>query len=325
MTMAHRRREGARALAHESENASSLARTGQAATVSIVGAGRMGTALGLALSRCGYEVEAIVARKSSSARSSARLFDKPPRALSSKELDTLPHSDIIFITTPDDRIRETAERIAASLARASSGRTALHTSGALSSEELTSLRGAGFSTGSMHPLLAVSDARTGAENLPQAFFCIEGERHALRAARAMVRRLGARSFSIKTARKALYHAAAVTASGHLVALFDLASEMLSRCGLDEGEARSILMPLVRSTLHNLSEHEPARALTGTFARADVETVRRHLRAIREFKLADALTAYTLLGQRSLRLAKERGADEKLLEEIAAALSEASKD
>jgi predicted short-subunit dehydrogenase-like oxidoreductase (DUF2520 family) len=140
-----------------------------------------------------------------------------------------------------------------------------------------------------------------------------------------VRRLGARSFSIKTADKALYHAAAVTASGHMIALFDIASEMLARCGLDAKDARAILMPLVRSTLYNLTEHEPARALTGTFARADVETVRRHLRAIRNQKMPDALEAYTLLGRRSLRLAREGGADSVLLKEIAESLFEASED
>jgi predicted short-subunit dehydrogenase-like oxidoreductase (DUF2520 family) len=323
LTMASGRRER-RERAPESGNSSSPASGQQIATVSIIGAGRMGTALALALSRCGYDVEAMVARRKSHARRASGLLSKPPLALSSDELERLPPSNILFITTPDDRIGETAARIASlTTHESSSKRTALHTSGALSSDELKSLRGVGYRTGSMHPLLAVSDARAGAESLSRAFFCIEGERGALVTARAVVRHLGARSFSIKTAQKALYHAAAVTASGHMVALFDVASEMLARCGLDDREARAILMPLVRSTLHNLSEHEPARALTGTFARADVETVRRHLRAIDREKLRDALSAYTLLGRRSLRLAREGGADERLLEEIAKALAEAS--
>jgi predicted short-subunit dehydrogenase-like oxidoreductase (DUF2520 family) len=121
--------------------------------------------------------------------------------------------------------------------------------------------------------------------------------------------------------KALYHAAAVTASGHVVALFDIATEMLTRCGLGEREARAILMPLVESTLVNLKEQEPASALTGTFARADVETVRRHLDAIHKETMKDALAAYTLLGKRSLKLAKQRGADAASLEAILKLLNE----
>jgi predicted short-subunit dehydrogenase-like oxidoreductase (DUF2520 family) len=290
-------------------------------TISIVGAGRLGTALGLALSGCGYQVEAVVARSLSHARRAAQLIGTHPLALSTAELYKLPPSDLLFITTPDDMIYETARRIADRISERAQGRMALHTSGALSSEELQSLRDAGFSTGSMHPLVAVSDARAGAESLRRAFFCIEGERSAASAATRIVRDLGAHSFSITTEGKALYHAAAVTASGHMVALFDIASEMLSRCGLKERDARSILLPLVESTLDNLKD-EPARALTGTFARADVETVRRHLKAIGLEGMSDARAAYTLLGKRSLGLAKKRGADAESLKAILKLLNDA---
>lgn len=275
----------------------------------------MGTALGLALSHCGYHIEAMVALRKSHARRAAQLIQTAPLALSAAELDKLPASDILFITTPDDSVHETASRIAAEIKETGRGGTALHMSGALSSEELHSLRNAGFSIGSMHPLVSVTQARAGEESLRRAFFCIEGERVAVSAARRIVRDLGARSFHINTKEKALYHAAAVTASGHMVALFDVATEMLARCGLKEREARAVLMPLVRSTLDNLSEHEPAEALTGTFARADVATVRRHLEAISKEALPDALAAYRLLGKRSLLLAKKRGANAEALEAI----------
>lgn len=289
-------------------------------TVSIVGAGRLGTALGLALEACGYRVEAVVTKRKSHARASARLFSTEPLALSSSELERLPSSDLIFISTPDDRIHETAARIASRI-KESSHRTALHTSGALSSNELKSLRDVGLSTGSMHPLVAVSDSRSGAESLRRAFFCIEGERRALSVARRIVRDLGAHAFSIKTKEKALYHAAAVTASGHMVALFDIAAEMLVRCGLKASEARAILMPLVWSTVDNLSEQEPSRALTGTFARADLATVQRHLEAIGKENLSDALAVYVLLGERSLRLAAQNGMDRAALKRIAMLLSQ----
>ena len=298
-------------------------------TVSIVGAGRMGTALALALSRCGYTIEALVTERKSHAVGAARLFPLRPLALSSTEIERLPPSDLLFITTPDDLINEAALRIAAGTKeRAAARRTALHMSGALSSEELGSLRERGFHTGSMHPLIAISGAHAGAERLPGAFFCIEGEPKAVAAARRVVRRLGARSFSIGTGEKALYHAAAVMASGHVVALFDIAIEMLARCGLGKREARTILMPLLQSTLDNLSEREPALALTGTFARADARTVRRHLNAILVEGMRDALEAYRLLGRRSLRLAEKAVAKKALaksdaFEAILKAMAEAA--
>lgn len=289
-------------------------------TVSIVGAGRLGAALGLALERCGYAIEALVTARKSHARRAANLFSTKPLALSSTELDSLPASSILIISTPDDKIQETGARIASQIKATGSSRTALHTSGALSSHELMSLREVGFHIGSMHPLVAVSEPVAGTESLSRAFFCIEGEREAVRKARRIVRDLGARSFSINTKEKTLYHAAAVMASGHMVALFDIATEMLTRCGLSAKEASTLLLPLVRSTLDNLSEQKAAHALTGTFARADLTTVRRHLYAIQHSDVQYALAVYTLLGRRSLELAKKRGVNEELLEELARALS-----
>jgi len=301
------------------------------ATISIIGAGRMGTALALALAARGYRIDAVVARRKAHARACAELIATQPLILTSAQLDQLPSSDILFITTPDDAIESVASQLAAmmkSRARKMKGekvrrkRTALHASGALSSDILRSLRGAGFVTGSMHPLISVSDPVHGAESLRSAFFCIEGESAAQSVARSLVDALGAESFSINTKDKALYHAAAVMTSGHMTALFDIATEMLTHCGLTESNARAVLLPLLRSTLENLYTSDPAHALTGTFARADTSTVRRHLAAIDSSAMRDAFAAYTLLGLRSLQLAKRAGASSDALKEIALILTEA---
>ena len=292
-------------------------------SISIIGAGRLGTALAVALAARGYSIEAVVARRLRHARRAAALIASQPRAFTSAQLGLLPSSDLLFITTPDDAIAETAARLlAASTQTIKRGRAvALHTSGALSSNVLSCLRDAGFHVGSLHPLVSVSDAVSGAESLRKAFYCVEGERAAMRVARILVRDLGGQSFSISAHHKALYHAAAVMASGHMVALFDIAIEMLMRCGLNRARARAVLMPLLQSTLENLSAHEPARALTGTFARADVATVRRHLQALHRQNSPESLAVYRLLGQRSLRLAEMNGADAAALKEIALALKE----
>lgn len=293
-------------------------------TVSIIGAGRLGTALARALSSRGYRVEALVARSLAHARKAARLANLThARMLTNAQLDQVPFSDIIFITTPDDLIAVTAARLAASLKaeRRKRPATVLHASGALSSGVLGALRDAGLRTGSMHPLVSISEPVSGAESLRAAFYCVEGERAAVASARAIVRDLGGQSFSLAARDKALYHAAAVMASGHMVALFDLAREMLLRCGLTRKRARAVLLPLMQSTLDNLSQSEPARALTGTFARADAATVRSHLSALDKPELRRALAAYILLGQRSLQIAQEGGADAVALEEIARTLDE----
>jgi predicted short-subunit dehydrogenase-like oxidoreductase (DUF2520 family) len=300
--------------------------------ITIIGAGRLGTALALALSERGYTIAAVMARTLAHARRAARITAKGTHnpassektlALSASDLDSLPRTDLLFITTPDDHLASVAARLAASLRKrggaAHARATALHCSGALSSEVLSTLRAAGLRVGSMHPLVSISDPAQGAESLRGAFYCIEGEPAAKRAARAVVRDLEGESFSVNRRDKALYHAAAVMASGHTVALFDIAAEMLTRCGLSPRRARAVLLPLVRSTLENLSRRDPARALTGTFARADAATATRHLDALRGLKARDALAIYKLLGRRSLALAEKAGADSEALKQIRRAL------
>jgi predicted short-subunit dehydrogenase-like oxidoreductase (DUF2520 family) len=77
--------------------------------------------------------------------------------------------------------------------------------------------------------------------------------------------------------------------------------MLSECGITRTTARNILLPLIASTVRNLETKDPAQALTGTFSRGDLETVKRHLAALK--RKPDALELYRLLGKRSLKLTK----------------------
>lgn len=296
-------------------------RSTHATTVSIVGAGRLGTALARALSACGYEIEALVARRAAHARRAVRLSGTQAHALTLKQLARLPASRLVIITTPDDAIAGAAARLAALFPAQQRGRVALHASGALSSEVLNDLKRAGFATGSLHPLVSVSDPSHGAQSLRAAFYCIEGDRAATNLARRIVRDLGAQSFSVKAGDKALYHAAAVMASGHMTALFDIAAEMLALCGLADEQARNVLLPLVRSTVENLRTSAPAQALTGTFARADLSTMRRHLAAIGTRADHEALAAYVLLAQRSLQLAAANGVHRNSLKAMARVLEE----
>jgi predicted short-subunit dehydrogenase-like oxidoreductase (DUF2520 family) len=323
-TTARRNRAAAKKPSREKKPASRPSKM----TVSIIGAGRLGAALALALAARGYVIESIVARRKSNARRVARLINSlTTRPLSAAELDLVPASELIFITTPDDLITATAAQLARFLTGAG-GQTALHMSGALSSTALQPLREVGFTIASLHPLVAITDPVSGAANLQRAFYCIEGERPGAARASEIVRSLGAQSFSIKTQEKALYHAAAVTASGQMIALFDIAAEMLAACGLTPEKARVILLPLVLSAVDNLAKREPSGALTGTFARADVSVVRQHLAALRrlnDHQRRDALDVYILLGMRSLRLAQKNGAPVAALREIARLLKEAKAD
>lgn len=179
----------------------------------------------------------------------------------------------------------------------------MHTSGALGANVLNPLKREGFAVGSIHPLISISNPETGANWLARAYYSLEGDSTAVMAGRRLVRELGGKSFQIKPEMKALYHAAALMASPNLTALFDIALEMLSRCGISTTRARQVLLPLVESTLANLVRQDPRSALTGTFKRGDLATAIKHINSIKGEKLIEALQAYVVLGNRSLALAK----------------------
>ena len=268
-------------------------------TVSLIGLGRLGQALAMALDSAGYPLQALVGRS-----------DKD----GVDDFARLPPSQLFLITTSDDAIAEVAARLAVAK-KGRAKQTVLHTSGALSSAALLPLAEAGWHTGSLHPLVSVSEPRAGAKALRGAFYCVEGDRTALSVARSLVKSLHGRSFSIKTESKALYHAAAVMASPHLVALFDLATELLVTSGVDKRTAREILLPLVASTVKNLAAFNAEQALTGTFARGDVTTVKRHLEALSAPELGTAREIYKLLALHSVQLAAQNGVDPQLLKQI----------
>jgi predicted short-subunit dehydrogenase-like oxidoreductase (DUF2520 family) len=301
-------------------------------SVSIIGPGRLGRAFCIALSDSGYAIKTLVARRAVLAEEAAALFssdDARIEALGVNQLARMTPTQLILITTPDDAVEGTAQKLAAADLGTSRGRIVLHTSGALSSAALAPLAEVGFHTGSLHPLVSVSEPRAGAKALHGAFYCVEGDRVATKMARRIVTDLDGKSFSIHPENKALYHAAALTAAGHLTALVDLAMEMLISCGLSQPAAQRVLMPLVESAVANLKGSPPENALTGTFARGDLATVKRHLAALSPKKTtdgkrtagkdSDALEIYKLLGLRSLQLAVKNGLKPQLSKKIKALL------
>jgi len=278
--------------------------------VSIIGTGRLGTTLALALASQRYPVRSVVARRIRNARKAAALLDDRVEAYAANQIGLLPHSDLFLITVPDDQIAKVASQLGG---RNYNPRpTVLHTSGALSSDVLSPLRAKGWNTGSVHPLISVSEPNASIEG---AFWSVEGDARAVRLGKTLVRDLGGTSFSIRTADKPLYHAAAVMTSGHVTALFDVALEMLVECGLTRETARRILQPLLVSTVQNLETKDPAGALTGTFSRGDVETVKRHLAALKDHDLNAALKLYRLLGERSLELTKKNPQITQILKSV----------
>jgi len=282
--------------------------------ISILGAGKVGTTLGRLAYLAGYEIGDVVCRSRASARKATRFIGAGyPQAAARA---TLSRSDLILISTPDDRIPDAvriilrgAELPAGPVKRRTAGRivapsglapAVIHTSGALSSSVLEPLRSHGTSIGSCHPLQTFQSPAGTVSLIGRSYFCIEGDDRAKLAAGKLVRDVGGRCFEIRTQMKPLYHAAAVLASGGLISLLSISLEALAMCGLEERDARRVLSPLIQGTVANLEKSGPARALTGPVPRRDTGTIERNMRALSGIN-QNWLAIYELLTERCFEL------------------------
>ncbi|MGB9886931.1 MAG: Rossmann-like and DUF2520 domain-containing protein [Moorellales bacterium] len=269
--------------------------------VGIVGAGRVGGAIGLLLRDKGYPLCGVKNRTPTSTARAAELLGTVgfERA---EELSR--QAEVLFITVRDEAIGPVAEEIATA-GGFHPRQVVIHTSGSQPAAVLAPAREAGARVLSLHPLQSCPTPEQGRQNLPQAVFSAEGDPEAYPVAEAIVADIGARLFHIDPAAKPLYHAAACVASNYLVTLLDLAQRLLTEAGLPKEMFPDAVYPLIRGTLENIAKLGIPEALTGPISRGDAGTVREHLRAM-EGKLPDLLPLYGLLGWYTVKLAVRKG-------------------
>jgi predicted short-subunit dehydrogenase-like oxidoreductase (DUF2520 family) len=226
-----------------------------------------------------------------------------------------PTATILVLAVPDSALGEVAHDMARA-GPAPAGCVALHLAGALSTDVLAPLHQAGYAVGSIHPLQAIADPWAGADRLFGSAYALAGEPAAIAAGRRLASYLAGRTLVVPPAFRALYHAAAVTASNYLVAVLAASVRLMADATIPEDEAVPALLPLLRGTLDNLEQLGVAAALTGPIARGDAETVRLHLRRLSERDRR----LYCVLGRETLTLARIAGLDEQRAGEIDALLS-----
>ncbi|MDQ3633370.1 MAG: DUF2520 domain-containing protein [Acidobacteriota bacterium] len=291
-------------------------------SVSIIGVGRVGGALALALCEKGYRIENLISHNIENASKIAEQISSSP-GIKTLQNFQITSEDIIFIAVQDSEIKNVVEKLTQNPPKNET--FFFHTSGSLSSEVLSLLKNNKCKTGSIHPLVSISDSFIGVKRFKDSYFCVEGDSEAVKIAEKIVEDLGGKSFSIETKYKTLYHASAVTACGHFAALINTAAEMLETCGIKKSEAKKILMPLVKSTFENMEEQSFAEALTGTFARGDLETLEKHIETLKENATREQAAIYLLLGEQSLKLAGEQGINKNTLEKMTKKISLAKKN
>jgi len=269
--------------------------------IGIIGAGRAGTALAVALHHAGRRVVAVASRTAASAD---RLADRVGARACREPAAVVDEADVLLLTVPDDAIRTVAGALAATAAEVTD-RCILHASGSHSGASLAPLADRGAATGSLHPLQSLADLEDGWRRLAGCYCAVEGAPRAVATARALVEAIAALPFEVPTEGKVLYHAAAATASNYFCAVEAAALDMMLAAGIDGDQALAVLRPLVEGTCANIFAHGPARALTGPVRRGDVAVIGEHLAAIGD-RLPGLEPLYRHLAQQALILAQRGG-------------------
>jgi len=229
----------------------------------IIGPGRAGGSLSVALARLGWDV----------ARTLGRGDDV---------MDAAAAVDLLVIATPDNAIASLARAI-----RPEPDTVVAHLSGAMGLDVLDPHP----RRGAMHPLAALPDPVTGADRLRSGItFAVAGEG----LVRHVVDQLGGRAVEVPDELRPLYHATAVIASNHLVALSGQVAELAAQLNIPV----EVYWQLMTATLEDVATGGPAAAITGPAARGDLETIRRHLDVLP----AEHVDAYRALSERAAALA-----------------------
>ena len=243
-------------------------------SVAIIGPGRLGSALALALHAAGYNIHEIITRTADGqAKSLGRRVHAHLATIGAAELT----ADLVWLCVADSDIRSVADAVARRVQRTAPPRYAFHSSGALTSDELAPLQALGAATASVHPMMTF--VRAAAPALAGVSFALEGDTRAVRLAQAIVRDLGGNVVKIGKEDKPLYHAWGAFSSPLLICELATADRIAAELGLDPATARKTLAPILRQTLENYLAHGPAAAFSGPLVRGDAATVRRHLQEL----------------------------------------------
>jgi predicted short-subunit dehydrogenase-like oxidoreductase (DUF2520 family) len=266
--------------------------------VGFIGAGTVGTALGVTLTRAGYGVAAVYSRTPASAERFAGLV--PSATVCSSGQEVTDRADFIFITTPDDVIASVARQL-----QWRPGLSVIHCSGVASTDIIEPARSQGAAVGAFHPLQSFANIDQAIQNVPGSTFAIEGEEPLLGALVGMARALDGVPVVLQPGDKVLYHAAAVIVSNYAVGLMKMATDLWQVFGVDSRTATEALLPLLRGTVNNIANVGLPNCLTGPVARGDVGTIENHLRVLAD-RAPSLLPVYCHLGLQILPVALGKG-------------------
>ena len=256
--------------------------------VGIIGPGRVGAALGIALTRAGHQVAAVAAVSDTSVQ---RARDHFPAARVAEPADVIAAADLVLLTVPDDALPGLIAGLAATGA-AVGGRLLAHTSGRYGAGVLEPATRLGALPLALHPVMTFTGRRDDIQRMHGICFGITAPDQLRPVAEALVIEMGGEPVFIAEENRGLYHAALASSANHLVTLVTESCDLLQAAGA--ADPARMLSPLLFAALDNALRLGDA-GLTGPVARGDAGTVAGHLETLRD-AAPEALAVYVALAR-----------------------------
>ncbi len=270
--------------------------------IAIVGAGNLASALATSLHTAGYTLDQIVARPTGASLRRARRLAEQVGAIGVTAQKVQISADIVWFCVPDGVIRAAATSMEHSTQW--NHKIAIHSSGALTSDELSSLKKRGATVASVHPLMTF--VRGSQPSLTGVPFAIEGDAVAVQEARRIVKSLGGEAYSIRPEDKAAYHAWGTFASPLFTALLATCERVAAGAGVKRDAAKKKMLPILKQTLANYETFGADGTFSGPIVRGDVETVKRHVAILHKVPIARAV--YVALAQAAVAYLPSKNKD-----------------
>lgn len=265
--------------------------------VGVIGAGRVGAVLGNALRRSGHEIVGVTAVSDASRERAEMLLPGAPIMTADQ---ILPLCDVVLLTVPDDAIGPLVDGLA-TLELWTAHHAVIHTSGAYGVEILEPARLAGAITIALHPAMTFTGTSIDVPRLDGLPFAVTAHGVHATIGDGLVIDIGGEPFRVKSADRALYHAALTHGANHMLMLVNQARRVLASAEIDP----AMIGPLLMATLDGALTGEDSR-ITGPVARGDTGTISAHLEALDEAGMPDIDQTYRALAAATARYCGARG-------------------
>lgn len=256
--------------------------------VGVVGVGRVGSALAVALTRAGHAVVAVSGVSDASRR---RAADRLPSAEVLPADDVVRRADLVLLTVPDDALAEVVQGLA-DVGAFQRGQFVLHTSGRHGLDVLLPAQRLGALPLALHPVMTFAGGAEDVERLAGTSFGVTAPDELRPVGEALVVEMGGEPVWVPEDARVLYHAALAWGANYLTTLVTTAADLLRATGAERPEL--LLAPLLGAALDNALRRGDA-ALTGPVARGDAGTVTAHLDALRA-TAPEVVPAYVALAR-----------------------------